>query len=456
MRTPADLRPYQQRLVTHLYEHDSVGVRVPMGGGKTAVMLTALAELLRDGAIRAAVVVAPKRVAQLVWSKEHRLWSHLQHMRVQVVDGGPGARLEKLLDGAHDIYVVGVDNAQWLVGELLKLPASHPLYDALVIDELSRLRNPRGKRGRALMRVARRFKNIYGLTGTPRPNGFEDLYRPMQLLSRGSLWGSSFYKWREERFMSLDFMGYSWSIRPEWRDRTLADIAPYWVSVADDEMPELPEIVSVVHAVALPKAAAEEYKRMERSLLAKFPDRAVLAANAAVATGKLCQLVQGFMYDETGGVQHVHTAKADLLVDLIEDLAGDPVLVAYEFQEDLRLLLELYPGTPYLGAGVSDAAAARHEAAWNRGELPILLLHPASAGHGLNLQHGGSQFIWYGLTWSAELFDQTRKRYHRPGQTRRCFEHFIHAPGTTDDVKYARVVEKMNMQDAFTKHLRSV
>lgn len=453
MRQKSDLRAFQQRLVTRFYEHAATGAVVPMGGGKTAAALTAARELLDDGVIRAGIVLAPKRVAQLVWPKEIRLWEHLQNTKVAYVSG-TAAQREAVMNRPAELYVVGVDNTQWLV-EYLKAHSDHPAFDLLIIDELSRFKSPTGKRARALAGIVRRFKNRIGLTGTPRPNGYLDLFRPLQLLSAGVIWGNNFYRWRDERFMALDFHGHRWTIRPEWRDRTLADLRPYWVTISADEMPDLPELVLVRHDIELPPPAAVEYARMQKALIAKFPDRTVLAANAAVAAGKLCQLAQGFSYGEggPGDTIHVHTEKADQLVELVEDLDGDPVLIAYEFQEDLRVLRDLYPDAPWLGAGVSDKRAEEIEEQWNRGELPILFLHPASAGHGLNLQHGGSQMIWYALPWSAELYDQTRKRFHRPGQTRRCFEHFIMAKGTVDEVKYARVVDKMTLQDAFTRFL---
>lgn len=454
MRGLEDLRGYQQRLVTRLYEHDITAAVVPMGGGKTVVALSAIKELIDDGHIRSAIVLAPKRVALLVWPKEVQGWGHLKDLRVRLV-AGPAEQREFALGLPADVYVVGIDNTQWLVDWLAKHP-DHPGMDMLVIDELSRFKNPRGKRGKALMKLSRRFKARVGLTGTPRPNGYEDLFRPMQLLTAGGLWGASFDKWREERFMPLDFHRRKWAIRPGEPERLMREIAPYWVTIGPEDMPELPELTTIRHNVTLPVAATQQYRTMEKTLLSKFPDRTVLAANAAVATGKLAQLAQGFMYDETGAVQRAHIEKADELVELIENLDGDPVLVCYEFNEDLAVLRALYPDAPWLGDGVSDKKAEQIEADWNAGKLPILFLHPASAGHGLNLQHGGAQMIWYALTWSPELYDQTRKRFHRPGQTRKCFEHIIVAEGTVDEAKYARAVEKLSMQDAFARWLPTV
>ena len=457
MRAESELRRAQQAIATELYENSARQAVVKMGGGKTAAAMTAIKELIADGHIRCALGIAPKRVAQLVWTKEHKLWEHLQHLRVSLVSGPPAQRLKALLDTDADIYVIGVDNVQWLCEQLVKLPEDHKLFDLLFIDELSRFKNPTGKRAKSLMKLAKRWRPRWGLTGTPRPNGYEDQFTPLSLLTQNRLWGKSFYKWRNERFMALDYHQRTWSIRPEWRDRTIADIGTVTVTINESDMPDLPPLTPVFHWVDLPPSVMKTYRDMERQLFAKHGDNAaVLAANAAVATTKLAQIVQGFMYEEDGTVQHVHTEKADLLAEIVEDLNQNPVLVAYDFKEDLRVMKDLWPGLPYLGAGVSDKQAELHERLWNESKYPVLALHPASAGHGLNLQHGGSQMIWYGMTWSAELYDQTLKRFHRPGQGLHCFAHHILARHTIDEVKYSRVVDKMSAQQAFEKYLRRV
>lgn len=457
MRTKADLRAAQQRTATYLYENDAVQAVLPMGAGKTAAALTAITEMIDDGVIRCALGLAPKRVAQLVWPKEPKLWEHLQHLKVSVVAGTPQQRHAALFDVDADIYMVGVDNAQWLVEVLEKLPEHHKLFDLLLIDELSRFKNPRGERAKALRKIIKRWNTRWGLTGTPRPNGWEDQFMPMTLLTQMAIWGKSFDKWRDERFMQTDYHGHQFALRPEWRDRTIADISRYSITISEEDMPDLPPLTPVFHWVTLPPAARKAYQDMEHKLFARY-DRnpAILAANKAVATGKLAQIANGFMYDEAGAVQHVHTEKADQLVELFEELDGDPGLVAYEFFEDLTVIKELYPGIPHLGRGTTDKQAEQYEREWNERRIEKLALHPASAGHGLNLQYGGAQLIWYGLTWSAELYDQTLKRFHRPGQNRRCFAHHILARDTVDEIKYDRVIMKMSEQEAFRKYLRKV
>jgi len=460
------MRAAQQRTATMLYESTALQAVLKMGAGKTAAALTAIKELLEDGHIRAALVVAPRKVSQLVWPAEPKLWEHLCHLKVCYVSGPPEQRRKLLLSGGYDIYSIGVDNLPWLLKLLADLPADHYLFDLLCIDELSTLKSPRGKRAQKMRDNAKRWKTIWGLTGTPRPNGYEDQFMPMAILTRGKLWGKKFDQWRAEHFApeNNDFKGgrvpldqLKWEIRPEHEAKIAADISSVSITLADDDMPELPPLTSVFHWVDLPPKIMAYYRTMERDFVAKYKDNpAVMAANIAVASGKLCQIVQGFVYEDDVTVQLLHTEKADMLVELVEGLNGNPVLLTYEFKEDLQVLEERWPGLPYLGAGVSDKKVAQYEKQWNASQLPILGLHPASAGHGLNLQHGGSQMIWYGMTWSAELYEQTLKRFHRPGQRLHCFAHHILARGTIDEVKYNRVVGKMTAQQAFETYLRRV
>lgn len=459
MRAKSNMYRHQDAVASYFYEHDAVQAVVPMGGGKTCSALTAIRELIDDGVIRCALGLAPKRVAQLVWPKEVHEWDHLQDMGVSVVLGTEKQRMAALEVNA-DVYIVGMDNTQWLVDYLKTLPADHKLFDLLFIDELSRFKNPRGKRAKALRSVIKRWPIRWGMTGTPRPNGWEDQFMPMSLLTQNEIWGKSFDRWRDERFMALDFQGYSWTIRPEWRQRTIDDIATISVTIDPRDMPDMPELVTQIHWVELPPAARKVYKDMERKLLAPYKNgnKITLAANMAVATGKLAQMANGFFYtgDDKSAVEHLHSEKGDQLVELVEEMNGNPALLVYEFREDLSVMRDLYPGMPYFGSGISDADAARYEQQWNTRQLPQLGLHPASAGHGLNLQYGGDTMIVYGIPWSAENYDQMIKRYQRPGGGARCFLHLIAARDTVDQIKIDRVVNKMTEQQAFTNYLERI
>jgi len=474
MRQKADLRAAQQRGVTALYEgiwvdkldpDDTAGMCVyPMGAGKTATALTAFEELKADGHARDMFILAPKRVAQLVWKAETRQWAHLAGLRVVFVGGSAAARAAALKAPA-DVYAIGIDNAQWFVDWMKTQNPARFSKSVLCIDEISRFKNPRGKRLRALTPMMPLFLARWGLTGTPRPNGYEDLFGPMKLLTRGQLWGKSFDQWRQANFYPLDYNGYKWALLPERRDRLMADANTVSLTISAEDMPDVPPLndgPDFIEWVDMPAELKPIYKEMERHLVAelKKKNKTIAAANMAVASGKLCQLVQGFLYDgvegHQRGVERFHDVKMERLLEMIEEAGGEPVMVAYEFQEDLAQLKEKFPGIKYLGAGVSDRGAEEFERAWNKGDLQVAALHPASAGHGLNLQFGGSQLFWYGMTWSAELYDQLLKRFHRPGQHHPVWSRPILMRDSVDEVKYDRVRNKISEQEAFRRLLKEV
>jgi hypothetical protein len=458
MRQKKDMRPYQDRVATALYENDAKLAVLRPGAGKTIAALTAIEELKRDKVIRHALVIAPKRVANIVWPDEIESWEHVKKLRYMLLNGGPVQRGLGLMPAAvHqcDLTIIGLDNVQWLVEELEPLPDDSPLFDLLVIDEISRLRNPKGERAKALAKIAHRFKMIWGLSGTLRPSGPEDLFMPARVVTKGRLWGRSFYSWRKARFYPADYNGYTWSPFPGAEDQINADLAPYVATVADGELVQ-PEPTIIFDKVQLPPGARAQYDRMERKLMMGAGEAVIVAANAAVATGKLAQMANGFVYDTERGSQAValHSAKREWLEDVIENATG-PTLLIYEYQEDLRMLRELLgDDLPYLGAGVSDKLAATNIAEWNAGELPFMGLHPASGGHGLNLQGGGADMAFIGPIWSPEYWEQTIARINRSGQARQVIVRVCVAEQTVDELKLSRVFDKMSAQEAFEAYLR--
>ena len=457
MRAKKELRKYQNRIATALYENDEKLCVLRPGGGKTIAALTAIEELLADKVIRHALVIAPKRVARVVWPDEIEQWKHVKRLRYTVLDGGPADReltLSGIPLGLRDVTIVGLDIAQWLCEQLEKKPDSSKLFDLLVIDEASRLRNPKGKRAKALAKLASRFKMIWGLSGTLRPSGPQDLFMPARVVTRGRLWGKSFWKWRETNFYPADREGYDWRPFPGVEDRLNAELAPYITTVEDGELIQ-PEPTIVLDKVELPPGAKAQYDRMQKQLIADIGEDRVHAGSAAIATGKMAQMANGFIYDtEAGSVLQVHGAKREWLEDIVSDAVG-PTLLIYEFQEDLRLLKEvLGANLLYLGSGVNDRQAADNIKAWNAGELPFMGLHPASGGHGLNLQHGGSDMAWISPTWSPEYWEQTIARINRSGQKRQVMVRVCVAANTVDELKLNRVHHKMTAQEAFEAYLR--
>jgi hypothetical protein len=455
---PRVLRSYQERAATWLYEQDAAFLIAPLGAGKGAAALTAFAELVRDGHRRHALVIAPKLVATTVWPAEIAAWPHLAHLRVAVLDGSPERRRERLAAAsARAVTVIGVDLVPWLVDELAAFPDDHPLFDALIIDETSRLRDPSGKRARALLKVAGRFRTRWGLTGTPRPNSSRDLFMPSAIIINGALWGRAFIPWQKRHFRPRDPFGREWVALPGAEERIAADFGTVAMTVADEDMPDLPPLNVVVAPVRLPGTVMATYRTMARELFAEIEGRSIEAASPLIATGKLAQLANGFLYGEgADDPVTVHSLKIDWLRELVESLDGEPLLIAYEFIEDLRAVRRAFGEVPALGGETSGPEAARLVEAWNEGTLPLLAFHPASAGHGLNLQHGGSRMAWLSPSWSAELTEQAIARIYRPGQTQHVTIHVCVAAGTVDEMKRDRVIGKVSAQEAFKRHLEQL
>jgi hypothetical protein len=425
------------------------------GAGKTITALTAITELLRDKVIRHALVIAPKRVARVVWPDEIDSWAHTTKLRYAILDGSPGEReilLRAIPVSQRDLTIVGIDLIPWLMKELAKHPGS-PLFDLLVIDEASRLRNPGGVRAKDLAKNAHRWKMVWGLSGTLRPSSAQDLFMPSRIVTRGKLWGKSFHGWRKRNFYPVDFQGYDWQPLPGAEDRLNAEIAPLVATVRDGELKQ-PEPTIVIDRVQLPTGVRHQYDAMNRRLVAEAGGQTIVAASTGVATGKMAQIANGFMYNENKTVNRMHDAKREWLEDVIENATG-PTLLIYDFNEDLTMLRDaLGADLSYLGAGVNDGRAAGTIAAWNRGSLPFMALHPASGGHGLNLQHGGADMAWLAPTWSPEYWEQTIARLNRSGQKRQVIVRVCVADQTVDDLKLDRVHHKMTAQEAFEAYLR--
>jgi hypothetical protein len=455
---PRVLYSYQNRAATFFYEHDAAFMVAPLGAGKGAATLTALADLIRDGHRRHALVVAPKLVAATVWPLEVTLWAHLAHLRVAVLNGEPERRRELLAAApAREVTAIGIDLVPWLVGELAGVADDHPLFDVLIIDETSRLKDPSGKRARALLKVAGRFRTRWGLTGTPRPNSSMDLFMPAAIVTNGALWGRGFIPWQRQHFRPRDPFGREWLALPGAEAKIAASFGTVAMTVADADMPDLPPLNVVEMPLELPDAVMATYRTMARKLCAEVEGRSIEAASTMIATGKLAQMANGFLYDAGNeDVVFVHDLKIEWLRELVESLEGEPLLIAYEFIEDLRTIRRALGEVPALGGPTRAAEAARHIAAWNAGALPLLAFHPAAAGHGLNLQHGGSRMAWLSPSWSAELTQQAIARIYRPGQARRVTIHVCVATGTVDEMKRDRVLGKMTAQEAFRQHLEQI
>ena len=415
--------PYQRRAIQHILDNPAAGLFLDMGLGKTVITLTAVAELLHDRfEVGKVLVVAPLRVADSVWTAEAEKWDHLQHLKISKVLGDRKKRMSALQEKA-DIYVINRENIPWLVQHYGR---QWP-FDMVVIDELSSFKSPSAKRFKALRRVRPLIRRIVGLTGTPAPNGLIDLWAQIFLLDQGQRLGPTVTGYRERFFRPGKRNGhivYEWKvIDPEEIYRRIDDIV---ISMRAADWLELPEKIERVAKVKLPDEARQKYKQLERDLILRFTDGDVVAANGAVLINKLLQLAQGAAYDENGNVQFIHDAKLGALEDVIEASAGKPVLVFYIYQHDRDRILERFSQARVLEGNdeIRD---------WNAGKIPLLLAHPASAGHGLNLQAGGNIIVWFGLPHSLELYEQANARLHRQGQKEKVIIHHLVAADTFDE-----------------------
>ena len=390
------------------------------------------------------LVIAPIRVASFSWPAEMEKWDHLKGMRYSVAVGTAAERLSALRRQA-DIYLINRENVQWLVSES-GIPFD---FDMVVIDELSSFKNHQTKRFKALMKVRPKVKRIVGLTGTPSSNGLMDLWAEFRLLDMGERLGRFIGQYRTSYFRPDKQNGqvvFSYKPLPGAEKQIYGRISDITISMKSTDHLRMPELVNSRYTVYLSEKEQERYEELKKDLVLQLPDGDITAANAAALSGKLSQMANGAIYTDTGETVSVHERKLDALEDIIEAANGKPVLVAYWFRHDFEMISERLQKLkiPYDRLDV-DATIRK----WNAGEIPVALIHPASAGHGLNLQAGGSTLVWFGLTWSLELYQQTVARLWRQGQQSETVvvQHII-TKGTIDERIMKALSEKDTTQAA--------
>ena len=435
---------YQKKATERILQQKRVGLFLDMGLGKTVITLTAIKELIEDFAIWKVLVIAPKRVAEDTWSREHEKWDHLSGLRISKVLGTPAQRM-KALKAEADIYVIGRDNVKWLVELMGK---SWP-FDMVVIDELSSFKNPSAQRFKALRKVIPASDRVVGLTGTPSPNGLMDLWAEIYLLDRGERLGTTISAYREKYFRAgarNGYIVYKWepySYSQKEIERKISDIC---MSMSAEDYLELPERMDNEIRIRLSPKEMKQYDQMEREQLLRIDDEAVVALNAAAVMNKLLQMANGSVYADGGDVVKIHEKKLDALEEII-DTTGEPVLVFYSFRHDLEAIKKRIPEA-------RELESSEDIARWNRGEIPVLLCHPASVGYGLNLQDGGHVIVWYGLTWSLELYQQANARLYRQGQQKAVIIHHLIAEGTVDEQVMRALQHKDTSQSALLAALK--
>ena len=434
---------YQRFAIEYIKEHPISAVLLDMGLGKTAITLTALNDLLFDSfEISRVLVIAPLRVARNTWPQEIAKWDHLKDLRCSIAVGTEKERLAAF-DRDADVYIINRENVKWMVAHV---PFE---FDTVVVDELSSFKNWNSQRFKALMQVRPMVKRIIGLTGTPSGNGLMDLFAEFKILDMGQRLGRFVTKYRLAYFQPSRSNGqvvYSYIPLPGAEERIYEKISDITISMKAGDHLKMPELVSSEYRVYMSPDEAEVYEDMCKQLMVDTHAGEITAANAGVLSGKLCQMANGAVYTDDGVVAYIHERKLDALSDIIESMNGKPLLVAYWFQHDLERIRDRLSAEKIPFAKLdTDESIAR----WNRGEIPVALIHPASAGHGLNLQDGGSTLCWFGLTWSLELYQQTVARLYRQGQSSGTvvIQHII-TDGTIDGRILNALEEKNRTQEA--------
>lgn len=443
---------YQVYATRQILEKPRVGLFLDMGLGKTVITLSAIEELIYNRfQVSKVLIIAPLRVAQSTWTTEVEKWTHLKKMRVSQVLGSREQRIRGLETPA-DIYIINRENVPWLCETL---GASWD-FDMVVIDELSSFKSGKTARFKALKKQIPKCSRVVGLTGTPAPNGLLDLWSQVFLLDFGERLGKTFTRYRDTYFepdKRSAQMVFTYRPKKQARECILKKLSDLCVSMKASDYLELPPRFDRVLDVVLSPKVRAAYEKFEHDAFMKVfrasgNSAEITALNAAGLINKLLQFSNGAVYDDERGVQAVHDTKLEALSELLECSGGQPVLCFYSYKHDFARILERFPGARKL-ENPEDIKA------WNRGEIPLLLCHPASAGHGLNLQSGGHIIAWFGLPWSLELYQQANARLHRQGQTDPVIIHHLICKGTADERVLSALGNKSDVQSAVVDSLRA-
>ena len=430
---------YQEYATNFILSHPIAAILLEMGLGKSVITLTAIFDLTLDSfLIRKVLVIAPLRVARDTWPAEIEKWDHLNGLTYSVAIGSEAQRKAALLQRAQ-VYLINRENVDWLINDS-GIPFD---YDMVVIDELSSFKSHTSKRFRALRKVRPNVKRIVGLTGTPSSNGLMDLWAEIGILDMGQRLGRYISHFRNTYFAPdkrNQQIIFTYKPKPGAEEAIYRLISDITISMKNTDYLKLPDLVINEIPVLLSEDERQQYEIMRSEMVLSIKGKEIDAVNAAALSNKLLQMANGAVYDGNGGVIRIHDRKLDALEDIIEAANGKPVLIAYWYKHDLERIMERFPAIQ-----LDNAESIKR---WNDGEIPVAVIHPASAGHGLNLQAGGSCLVWFGLTWSLELYQQTNARLWRQGQKDTVIIHHIVAKETIDEQVMKALKRKDKTQTA--------
>jgi SNF2 family DNA or RNA helicase len=440
-----NLLPYQQKAYEFILSNNNVGLFLDMGLGKTATVLKAIQYYMTETPdFRKALIIGPKRVVETTWPDEIKKWDCFCSTPYSLISGTASERAQAALND-ESLHLISRDNLTWLVEHL----DGTWDYDLLVIDELSSFKNPSSQRFKCLKPIAPRIKKVIGMTGTPAPNGMMDLWSQVYLLDFGLSLGRNITAFRNNYFMRKPTPFPAYDQRPGAEDEILNKIKPFCLSMAQRDYLQLPELTEHEIVVPLKPEIKEQYRKLQKDMIIDQDGKQIVALTAGVLAGKLLQFCGGFLYDSEQEVHPVSQAKLEAMDQLVEEANGKPVLVYYAYKAEFEMLKQRYPQAV-------DIKAAGAISDWNDGKIQILLAHPASAGHGLNLQHGGSTVIWYNLTYDLELYMQANKRLHRMGQKQTVSIYHL-TTGLLDSTILNKVLKgKAQLQNIVMEELKHV
>lgn len=445
---------YQQHCINKIIEIKKLGLFLDMGLGKTITTLTAVKELKYNRfLVRRVLVIAPKKVAEGTWTREAAKWGHTQMLRVSPVLGSQTKRI-RALNTPADLYIINRENVCWLVDYYRN---AWP-FDMVVVDESSSFKSHSAKRFKALASVGDRIDRMVELTGTPSPNGLEDLWSQIFLLDGGERLGKRYTQFRERYFQpdkrGADGMVYSYEAKPGTEASILEKISDICISMKAEDYLQLPDITYHEIPVELDSKSLKAYFELEREMVLQLPedDETISVTSAAALSNKLLQLANGALYGEDRQVHEVHSCKVEAFLELIESLQGKPALVFYNYQHDRTRILKALEKS---GLAVRELKTTQDEDDWNAGKIQVLLTHPASSAYGLNLQQGGNHVIWFGLTWNYELYTQANKRLHRQGQKEKVIIHHLVCSGTRDTDVMQALQRKDDVQSWVMESLKA-
>ncbi len=431
------LRPYQQRMMEEMVKRPTLGLFADMGVGKTLITLKALEQI--EGPT---LLIAPIRVCETVWRQEAEKWGI--NLSFSLVRGALNERISALKQKS-DVYLINPDLIQWLFNT-----DCLPAFRNLVIDESSLFKNPSTVRFKTIKKNLKKFERRYILTGTPSPNSLMDLWSQIGILDKGERLGTAFGRFKDTYFES-DYMGFKWTIRPGSKDKIEQLLADIVIRLDAKDYLTLPEMMESDVVIKLTTKEMKQYKQFAKDMVTKFGDEELTAVSAVTLHAKLSQLANGMVYDENQKIHMFHRQKLNVLEELAEELDG-PIIIVYKYNHEKDEILKLFPKAVLFNQGDT----AQHVKDWNAGKIKHLLLHPASGGHGINLQEGGNHIIWFSPIPSLEQYLQTNKRVHRPGQTKPVFIHRLIAQDTVDEVTSDTLKAKEANQDNFLNSMKNL